>query len=88
VGRAGRGARAADWKTSKERGHPLYELSSHEVGKLPLGYKLSYPLPEAGRTAGFTKKLGHTGALRATGMRTGVNRHRYLPELDGIISDS
>jgi hypothetical protein len=75
---------AVEWKARKDGAHPLYKTTSQEVGEKPIGFEGKVAPPDHPKGGGFSKQFqGHSGT-GSGGLRTGITRHRYLRELDGI----
>lgn len=76
---------AVEWKKRREEPHPLYTTQTMDYGKVPVGYVHHLEAPKAGKNGAFTKEHGRSGPPRDAGLRTGATRHRFLPDLDGLL---
>ncbi|KAA0154107.1 hypothetical protein FNF29_02730 [Cafeteria roenbergensis] len=77
--------RFLQWRARKSGAHPLYQSSSHDYGAKPLGDESKLRPPAHPKGGSFTATFKGGGAPSSGGLRTGVSKHRYLKEMDGMV---
>lgn len=77
--------RAVQWRARKNGAHPLYQSSSHDYGTKPLGDESRLRPPDHPKGGSFTATFKGGGAPASGGLRTGLSKHRYLKEMDGMV---
>ena len=76
--------RAVEWKARKDGVHPLYQTEGKTYGTKPPGDESKLEPPAHPKGGGFTETFAGIVGTSAGGLRTGVTKHRYLREMDGM----
>jgi hypothetical protein len=75
---------AVRWKTHKTASHPLFRPASSDYGTKPLGDESKLQPPAHPKGGGFSNSFAGRTAQMSGSLRTGVTKHRYLTQLDGM----